>query len=246
MRIDVLIIKKTRDITIKKSLGQIFRNHNIIEYKNPNDSFSINDFGKTMAYCYTYTSNKKVPITDISLSIIVSKKPLTVFKHLKAVYGWKINEEYPGIHIVSGAGLAFPIQLIDSKKLPETENLYLKNLREGVPFESVEKVFTESKDLKGADWEGFAAYIYVLSNANSENMKELIKMRKPAFDRVIEETGLAAKWEQRGRELGEQHGEQRGRELERQQWQAERQRLQEQNQQLQRQLQQVQTRTGNQ
>ena len=43
-RIDVLIIKKEDDTPIEKNIGQIFRKHNIIEYKSPDDYISINDF----------------------------------------------------------------------------------------------------------------------------------------------------------------------------------------------------------
>jgi hypothetical protein len=215
MRIDILIVKKIKNIVIKKNIGQIFRNYNIVEYKNPNDNFTVTDFGKTLAYCYAYTSKNEVPITDISLSIIVSMEPRTVFQHLKDVYGWNINEKYPGIYIVSGAGMAFPIQLINSKKLPESENLWLKNLREGVSVESLEKVFDESKKLKGTDKVTFAAYLYVLGNANKETMKELIKMEKSAFDELMEETGMAAMWEQRGMEKANQQWEAKT-----QQWQS--------------------------
>ena len=46
LQIDVLIIKKLRDVEIKKTIGRIFRKHNIIEYKSPDDSLSVNDFYK--------------------------------------------------------------------------------------------------------------------------------------------------------------------------------------------------------
>lgn len=35
--IDVLIIKKDTDVSIEKNIGRIFRTHNIIEYKSPDD-----------------------------------------------------------------------------------------------------------------------------------------------------------------------------------------------------------------
>ena len=42
--IDVLIIKKNPAVQIQKNIGQIFRKHNIIEYKSPEDYVSIDDF----------------------------------------------------------------------------------------------------------------------------------------------------------------------------------------------------------
>ena len=35
LKIDVVIIKKSRDIPIKKNIAAIFRKENIIEYKSP-------------------------------------------------------------------------------------------------------------------------------------------------------------------------------------------------------------------
>ena len=43
LQMDILIIKKLKDIPIRKDIGRIFRKHNIIEYKSPSDSLSIND-----------------------------------------------------------------------------------------------------------------------------------------------------------------------------------------------------------
>ena len=41
MEIDVLIIKKKAEEQIRKNIGRIFRKHNIIEYKSPEDYLSI-------------------------------------------------------------------------------------------------------------------------------------------------------------------------------------------------------------
>lgn len=56
-QIDVLIIKKLRDVAIKKKIGRIFRRHNIIEYKSPRDYLSVNDFYKVYGYTCFYQSN---------------------------------------------------------------------------------------------------------------------------------------------------------------------------------------------
>ena len=48
-QIDVLIIKKRKDIAIQKAVGRIFRKHNIIEYKAPGDYLSIMIFTKYTA-----------------------------------------------------------------------------------------------------------------------------------------------------------------------------------------------------
>ncbi len=36
-KIDILVVKKLKEIAIRKKIGRIFRGHNIIEYKSPED-----------------------------------------------------------------------------------------------------------------------------------------------------------------------------------------------------------------
>ena len=42
MQIDVLV-KNEKDVKIKKNIGRIFRQYNIIEYKSPDDKLNIDD-----------------------------------------------------------------------------------------------------------------------------------------------------------------------------------------------------------
>jgi len=44
LRIDVVIIKKDKDFTIKKNIASIFRKENIIEYKSPDDHICEDDW----------------------------------------------------------------------------------------------------------------------------------------------------------------------------------------------------------
>ena len=53
-QIDVLIIKKESEDVIQKNIGRIFRKHNIIEYKSPDDYLSIDDFYQVYGYACFY------------------------------------------------------------------------------------------------------------------------------------------------------------------------------------------------
>jgi len=50
LRIDLLIIKKPRDLLINKNIARLFRSDNILEYKSPEDYLSVKDFWKVYAY----------------------------------------------------------------------------------------------------------------------------------------------------------------------------------------------------
>ena len=44
-------------LQVRKTIGRIFRKHNIIEYKSPGASLSVNDFYKVYGYACIYQSN---------------------------------------------------------------------------------------------------------------------------------------------------------------------------------------------
>ena len=44
LRIDLLIVKKPKDLFINKNIARIFRTDNILEYKSPGDSFPSKAF----------------------------------------------------------------------------------------------------------------------------------------------------------------------------------------------------------
>lgn len=129
-QIDVLVIKKSVNKTIKKNIGRIFRMHNIIEYKSPEDYLSIDDFYKCYGYVCFYKSDgnkqNEINISEITLTLVSSGFPRNLVNHLKQVRGWKVEKIERGIYYVSGN--IFPIQIINTKKLSKEKNLWLKSL----------------------------------------------------------------------------------------------------------------------
>lgn len=57
MQLDILVIKKDRERQIRKNIGQIFRTYNIVEYKSPDDSLTIDDFYKVYGYTCFYKAD---------------------------------------------------------------------------------------------------------------------------------------------------------------------------------------------
>ena len=68
---DVLIIKKKPDVKIEKNIGQIFRIHNIVEFKSETDTLTKWDYNKAIAYALLYSSFNKVPLQDITVTFAV-------------------------------------------------------------------------------------------------------------------------------------------------------------------------------
>jgi hypothetical protein len=201
LRIDCVIIKKAKDAVIKKNIAVIFREWNLLEYKSPDDYVSVADFYKVYGYACLYASFNKVPITSLTVSFVESHYPQKLLGHLENERKYEVAQTSSGIYTVRGDIL--PIQVIDSRKLPEEENLWLKNLSNDLECKAITEIGNEIyKQGKAAR---LAAYLYVLTQANSAAAREAIKMSN-AFDRVMEESGLAAKWRAEGRNEGRTEG----------------------------------------
>jgi hypothetical protein len=199
LRIDVLIIKKQKGVAIEKNIAAIFRSDNIVEYKSPEDYVSVNDFYKVYGYACLYASlSPQVTITDLTITFVESRYPKDLIAHLTEVRGYKVEKNGKGIYTVNGD--IIPIQIIDSKELSATENLWLKDLNDGLDKTLARQIWIEiDKQGKAAH---IGAYLEAIFNANVTIMREVSKLSDVALtmDKVLEEAGLTAIWEARGEE----------------------------------------------
>jgi hypothetical protein len=198
LRIDCVVIKKARNVSIKKNIAAIFREWNLLEYKSPGDYVSVADFYKVYGYACLYTSFRRVPVSGLTISFVESRYPKKLLKHLQKERGYMIAETVPGIYTVSGDIL--PIQVIDSRQLPAEENLWLKSLSDGLNLEELKQISAEIvRQDKAAS---IAAYRDVIARANVGIIQEAFMGKRSSLtlEQVIENTGLGAKWEARAKE----------------------------------------------
>lgn len=131
LQIDTLVIKPEPDKILSKSIGHIFRKYNIIEYKNPEDYFSINDYYRVTGYACIYQSNtekeREIPPEELTISLAVSHYPRKLAAFLKYLYHADISQKYPGIYYVTG--LMFPMQILILPRLSREEFTWLSRLR---------------------------------------------------------------------------------------------------------------------
>ena len=131
-QIDALIIKKQKDIPVKKNIGKIFRGHNIVEYKSPTDYLCIDDYYKGYAYAMFYKSDTQkvdeIQISDITLTFVSTKYPQKFVDHLKTQWDYKFEQKYPGIYYIQKESDILPIQMIVTSKLKWEDNLWLRSL----------------------------------------------------------------------------------------------------------------------
>jgi len=210
LKIDVVIIKKTKDIAIDKNIASIFRKENIVEYKSPQDYVSVGDFYKVYGYACLYIALNKVDVKDMTLTFVESHYPRELLAHLREVRGYTVEEKLPGIYIVSGDIL--PIQIIDNRKLSSEENIWLKDLYNKLDAEEKRRLTAEIQRLGKDKVARMKAYLYVVRKANLKSLREAGEMFDidKAWDKLLVESGDAARWEAKGEARGIAAGEAKG------------------------------------
>jgi len=194
LRIDLLIIKKQRDITIDKNIARIFRTDNLLEYKSPDDFLSVKDYLKVYAYANLYAAiTPGVNFADITLTFIASRHPRKLLKYLTGTRGYRVEETSAGIYRVSGDYV--PIQIIESGKLPERENLWLKSLTVGLQAGSVDSILNEVQ--KRGNKNAVSAYL---------EARNMARRKYPTLVEVLTESGDLAEWEIKWEARGKAEG----------------------------------------
>jgi hypothetical protein len=169
LKIDVLIIKKNKNVAIKKNIAQIFRLCNVIEYKSPNDHVTVDDYHKTQCYGRLYAALNKADINEMSVSVVATRHPRKLLAFLKQRY--MVQQTQSGIYLVIGD--TCPTQVIVSEELPTEDNLWLNSLRNDLSAARLEQfTLSEKRDLP------MDAYIQVLGEANAPMLEELYMRSK--------------------------------------------------------------------
>ena len=204
LQIDVLIIKKLQDVKIKKTIGRIFRKHNIIEYKSPDDSLSVNDFYKVYGYACIYQSNtdriKEIDPEDLTLTFVCSHYPREFLKHLERVRGMCTEYQGGGIYYLKGDPI--PMQLLITPRMSDKENYWIQSMRTDLRAgEEIQKLMREyEKHRKSKD---YTAVMNLITRANWEQM-EVEKMMCDALNELFAEELKEA--DSRGRTEGLRQG----------------------------------------
>ena len=115
MSIDLLVIKKDEADQVSKNIGNIFRKHNIVQYKSPEDYLSIRAFYKTYGYACFYMADaeSKEPILpeDITLTYVCNRYPGKLMKYLREKKKLSVKKHDEGIYYLEGISLQFRLLL---------------------------------------------------------------------------------------------------------------------------------------
>lgn len=212
MQIDVVVIKKQQERPIRKDIGHIFRKYNVIEYKSPDDSLSIDDFYKVYGYACFYISDTErvglIPAHEVTITFVCNKYPRKMLREIQNERGITAYEYAKGIYYLKGDPI--PMQLIISKDLSKEDNYWIQNLRKdlksgGEIWQLVEQ-YEEKKHSKL-----YQAVMDVIMRANwkeAEVEKKMCEALRELFAEELEESHERGKME--GRAEGRAEGRMEG------------------------------------
>lgn len=199
LEIDLLVIKKETNIKLTNEIGKLFRGHNIMEYKSPNDELNIDTFYKTGAYASLYkaygeTVNRR-RADDITVSIVREKKPVGLFAYFTK-HGIEISNPYAGIYYISGI-VQFPTQIIVTKELDHKAHTWLKALSGNLKKQDMEELLKRISVLTGElDRELADSVLEVSIRANRKMIEELrgdddmckalLEIMEPEINKIVE------------------------------------------------------------
>ena len=190
VRMDLLIIKKLSDVRIENELGHIFKKFNVVEYKNPDDALTIDDYYKTVGYACLYKglgeSVDQIPADELTISIFRESSPREMFKTMKKM-GLEIEERYPGIYYISGKQALFDTQIVVTKQLEKETHRTLRVLSKHVQEEDV-RAFVEKagKMTEPGDRNNIDAVLQVSVSANREIYEAIRRCDKIMCDALRE------------------------------------------------------------
>ena len=222
LEIDLLIIKKEASLHISNDIGLLFRGHNILEYKSPEDHLDIDTFSKTLAYAYLYKSYGKtldeIKTDDITISIVREAKPAGLFRYFRE-HGCSVSTRYSGIYYIEGP-FPFPIQIITTRQLDKKSHTWLNALSSKLDKRDIRNLLdlicmmTEKNDREMA-----GSVLEVSIGANRHIVEELMgddlmfetlmEIMEPRINEIRKIDREAALLE--GRRVGQSEGRREGR-----------------------------------
>lgn len=186
LRIDMLVIKKAKELEIEKNIGRIFKEHNIIEYKSPSDYLSISDYNKVKGYAYLYSAFENITPQQITVTFIVPEINDSLKSYLLDIEGFEIDSVDDGILYIKDS--SFSVQVIEQRKLSVDKNLFVATLNKAVTAVNLSKLLNELSRQNVTFKNN--PFVEVVTRANPKTFKEAVKMQaEQTFEEVVRELG---------------------------------------------------------
>ena len=220
LQMDMLVLKKDPDAVIDNDIARMFRVHNIIEYKSPEDAMTLDDYCKTLAYTLLYKTNggAELPAEQLTATLFRHSNPKKLFRDLKNL-GARVEEIYPGVYYVSGL-VFFPTQIIVGRELEANAFAMLRAMTPNADAADARNLITASNSNSDPAFQNLTSAVLQVSVAANRNLYENIRresamceaLRDLMKDEIEKEMKAAAQDALlRGRKDGIKEGRKEGR-----------------------------------
>lgn len=212
LQIDLLIIEKDKNIRLKNQIGHIFRQNNIIEYKSPGNSMSIDDFYKTIAYACMYKALGErvnaVSGNELTISMVRESYPVSMAAMLKN-QGIEVEKIYDGIYYLKD--FFIPTQIVVTKELSPKLHNSLRVLSRNADKKDIEIFVKDVESYIGKSEKADADAVLQVSMSANYELYEKVRRENTVCEALrrlmkdeIEEALDAAKRE--GSKIGRDEG----------------------------------------
>ena len=215
LSLDLLVIKKRKDVVLSNEIGRIFRTYNVCEFKSPDDGLTIDDYFKTLSYAGLVKASGEtvngIPAGEITLSFVRNSYPREMVRELTAS-GAVLARQFPGVYYLNrgpgGRGdVLFPTQIIVTGELDRKKHSTLRVLTRNAEEADVRLFLAEALSQSEKDSkENVDAVLQVSVSANME-----------LFERIRRDDGMCQAMRelmkdefQRVESVAERRGELRG------------------------------------
>lgn len=204
LRIDLLVVKKDPDLQIDNEVASIFRGHNVMEFKSEQDSLTIDDLYKTLAYGCLYKAYgsgiNAIRADDVTVTLVRRRKPGRMFADLTDL-GYGVTAGESGVYDVDG--LLFPVRVLVTSELDGDNHVWLTSLASDLETMQVKKLveaITTVHDKGGRELADSVLNVVTLANTDVvERLKEeddmgktLYEIMKPEIDEAIAKARMEA------------------------------------------------------
>ena len=175
LKIDLLIIKKRRDIVIRNDIAYFFLGNNILEYKSPGDDVKAGTFYKALSYACLYKAEAgaaDIFDADTTVSIVREEKPVKLLGQLGEKYS--VTRKKAGIYRIDG--MIFPIQILVTKELDRESHVWITSLTRTLSREDARELLDNCAGLgSDEDRRNADSVVNVASEANIKLFKRMIQ-----------------------------------------------------------------------
>ena len=175
LQIDLLVIKKDKHVQMSNEIGTLFREHNIMEYKSPEDELNIDVYFKGLAYACLYKAAGRyvdeIAAEEITITFVRDRKPVKLLRQL-AQKNRRVELVAPGIYYIREPW--FPVQIIVTSQLDKEGYVCLRSLTEHLTKIDAQHLVYQIRGLQYKDEKEFAdSVLQVAMSANKETFDKL-------------------------------------------------------------------------